>query len=373
MHEIWNDMPQKIVMDTKDIGEMNVLANTMIDRVKIYKPDDIYLECLEVTDLNINSIYNFLLRNYTNYRGRLNVYSKTLLKFYFTIHKSILLVLKDQNKKIIAFISGVFKPLCYKNLGLKIYEKIAYVNFLCISNDYRHLYIAPYLITQLWHFVNMKGGTISIFHTQTKLPKPISVNKYYSRPINIDKLIKAKVFETPKENVSNFITNLKIRYVCNINNSQLIECNDIDSGKICRLLNKFKQKNYIIFNTCTKKYIKQLIKNPDFISLKINNKNKICAYIDLYIIKEISGQVYNNAYVHNYFYPSNWNLDDKYIFLESVVYFLKMKNVDILTVPDHYMDLQNKNIYLKDFNIKTHIFNYKMTSIPERKNGIQIF
>ena len=88
-------MPQKIVMDTKDIGEMNVLANTMIDRVKIYKPDDIYLECLEVTDLNINSIYNFLLRNYTNYRGRLNVYSKTLLKFYFTIHKSILLVLKD--------------------------------------------------------------------------------------------------------------------------------------------------------------------------------------------------------------------------------------------------------------------------------------
>ena len=50
-----------------------------------------------------------------------------------------------------------------------------------------------------------------------------------------------------------------------------------------------------------------------------------------------------------------------------------MKNVDILTVPDHYMDLQNKNIYLKDFNIKTHIFNYKMTSIPERKNGIQIF
>lgn len=373
MHEIWNDMPQKIVMDTKDIGEMNVLANTMIDRVKIYKPDDIYLECLEVTDLNINSIYNFLLRNYTNYRGRLNVYSKTLLKFYFTIHKSILLVLKDQNKKIIAFISGVFKPLCYKNNNLKLYEKIAYVNFLCISNDYRHLYIAPYLITQLWHFVNMKGGTISIFHTQTKLPKPISVNKYYSRPINIDKLIKAKVFETPKENVSNFITNLKIRYVCNINNSQLIECNDIDSGKICRLLNKFKQKNYIIFNTCTKKYIKQLIKNPDFISLKINNNNKIYAYIDLYIIKEISGQVYNNAYIHNYFYPSNWNLDDKYNFLESVVCFLKMKNVDILTVPDHYMDLQNKNIYLKDFNIKTHIFNYKMASIPERKNGIQIF
>lgn len=373
MHEIWNNMPQKIVINSEDVGEMNVLANTMIDKVKIYKPNDLYLECLEVTDVNINSIYNFLLRNYTNYQGRLCVYSKALLKFYFTIHKSILLVLKDQNNKIVAFISGIFKPLCYKNVNLKLYEKIAYVNFLCISNDYRHLYIAPYLITQLWHSVNIRGGTISIFHTQTKLPKPISVNRYYSRPINIDKLIKAKVFETPKINTEAFITNLKIRYVCNINNSQLIECNDIDSGKICRLLNKFKQRNYTIFNICKKKYIKQIIKNPDFISLKINNKNKICAYIDVYIIKEISGQVYNNAYIHNYFYPNTWTSHQKYNFLESVVYFLKIKNVDILTVPDNFMDIQNNNLYLKDFDINTHIFNYKMTSIPESKNGIQIF
>lgn len=368
-------MPQEIVINSNDIGEMNILAKNMINKMQIYKPDELYLECLEVTDLNIDSIYNFLLRNYTNYKGRLHVYSKVLLKFYFTINKSILLVLKDKNKQIVAFISSVFKSLCYKNNNFKIYEKIAYVNFLCISNSYRNLYIAPYLITQLWHFINIKDVNIkmSIFHTQIKIPKPISINRYYSRPIDINKLIKAKVFEIPKENTETFIAKLKTHYACNINNLQLIECDDIDSGKICRLLNKFKQKHYIIYNTCTKKYIKQIIKNQDFISLKVEINGKIFAYIDVYIIKEISGQIYNNAYIHNFFYPDNWNSNQKYNFLESIVYFCKTKNVDILTIPDYFMDLQNNNLYLKDFDIKTHIFNYKMTIIPNNKNYIQIF
>lgn len=390
-------MPQEIVNDITEIRRMNILPDDMLNKVEKYKPDNTYLERLEINDKNIDSIYNFLLRNYTNHKSRLIIYSKNLLKFYFTFQKSILLSLKDQNHNIIGFISGVDKSLCCKNKTFKTNNKIFYVNFLCVSNNYRNSYIAPYLITQLWVFVN---SIISIFHTVSKLPKAISFNQYYSRPININKLIKANVFELPPPNPSfcldkvpyqkksdlldSFTNDLKKHYSCNTNNFDLIPCVEKDSGKICRLLNKFKQLNYNIFCTCKKKYIKEIIKNEDFISLKVNiskqtdkNEKRIYAYIDIYITKEMSGgHLYNNGHIHNFCYPQNWSLEQKYNFLESIVFYVKDKNVDILSIPSRFLNFNDsiiKGKYLKDFELKTHLFNYTMVKIQANKNGIESF
>ena len=90
------------------------------------------------------------------------------------------------------------------------------------------------------------------------------------------------------------------------------------------------------------------------------------------------GHLYSNGHIHNFCYPQNWSLEQKYNFLESIVFYVKDKNIDILSIPSHFLNFNDSTVltkgkYLKDFELKTHLFNCTMVKIQANKNGIESF
>jgi hypothetical protein len=197
---IWDVYPQELV---NDVISLRVIKGDQI-------PIDKSIELLSISD--IDEIYSFLCKNYTN-SDVLNVYSKELLLWYlFGVGIDSCLLCIKENNRIVGFICGVERILNFYNKNISIIE----VNFLCIDKKYRSKMITKRLIDGLW---SKKRNFSALFTVDSDrgIPKSFSSIGYYMYPLCIDKLVAANFFEIP-DNKLKFIKGLKKRY-SNINTS----------------------------------------------------------------------------------------------------------------------------------------------------------
>ncbi|KAF8212140.1 N-myristoyl transferase [Mycena galopus ATCC 62051] len=91
----------------------------------------------------------------------------------------------SSNKKLVAFISGV--PITLRVRG-KVFTA-SEINYLCIHKKLRSKRLAPVLIKEVTRQVHLQGIFQAIYTAGVVIPTPISVCRYYHRPLNVAKLL----------------------------------------------------------------------------------------------------------------------------------------------------------------------------------------
>jgi len=371
-HVMWNSMPQQIVNDISKVQLLNETPDNMLVTVEVFKPADTYIERLTFTESILNEIYTFLSSHYTNHDSKILVYSKKLLTFFFNSGEtSILLALrKKDTNDMIGFISGV-----YKNIRCKTIQKFCYVDFLCIHKDYRSTYIAAYLITQLWTYVQK---TPAIFHTFRNLPRAICKQHIYVRPLNLEKLVKDNCFEIPHgfskktycEELEKIFSLVRPKSPYSIT-----RCNPSDVHQVCDKLNEFNKRKFVIYPLIKHETIMEIIQNTDFMTFKLTNEhNSIIAYMDVYILTTYQNSIEcKNAYMYNTFHSCDWSEKEVGDFLIKVLIKLRDDGIDIITIQSHIdTHLQLQKFMIKG-SISTHIFNHSMIQLQSENNGLVPF
>ncbi|KAJ7243575.1 Myristoyl-CoA:protein N-myristoyltransferase, N-terminal domain-containing protein [Mycena haematopus] len=98
------------------------------------------------------------------------------------------------NKKLIAFISGV--PITLRVRGKEI--AAGEVNYICIHKKLRSKRLAPVLIKEVTRQIHLQGIFQAIYTAGAVIPTPISVCRYYHRPLNVPKLLAVGFASVPR-------------------------------------------------------------------------------------------------------------------------------------------------------------------------------
>lgn len=88
-------------------------------------------------------------------------------------------------KKLVAFISGIPQTLRIRDNEP---FTVAEINFLCVHKKLRSKRLAPLLIREVTRRVNLKNIWQALYTAGVVLPSPISVPRYFHRPLNWTKL-----------------------------------------------------------------------------------------------------------------------------------------------------------------------------------------
>jgi len=100
----------------------------------------------------------------------------------------------SSNKKLVAFISGV--PITLRVRG-KVFTA-SEINYLCIHKKLRSKRLAPVLIKEVTRQVHLQGIFQAIYTAGVVIPTPISVCRYYHRPLNVSKLLEVGFTFVPR-------------------------------------------------------------------------------------------------------------------------------------------------------------------------------
>lgn len=383
---LWQLLPKHLSSQLNESDKEKTQPDVYLHLINPYLPKNIYIKYLD-NDSNLDEVYRFLLEHYTN-NDIIRIYSKNLLSYYFqTNPMAIIHVLKlQETNEIIGCISTVLKPVYYNGKKLNIH----FVNFLCIHKNYRSSLLALYLILeQTKYIMTFEPNFIYIFNSHKNIENSFSTINYYTRPINIAKLIKHNYFELPKteDNENNndytFLNKLenyfkidknnifqplkKINYNQDNHDSQ----NNINLIKtILERLNTFNSTKKLS-SIVSEKELTNILENKDFICLTIDNFN---IYVDLYIIKEIKNNVTNVAVINNFYYPQFWNHRNKIKLINSIVYFLYNSGIDEIIISDQFANLDFEKLkgYKIAFSSRTFT-NYPIDSILSCENSILNF
>lgn len=350
-----------IIKTCKDLNIDIIIENFNIDIKNIDCP-------------NLNKLYRFMLEHYTNNDKTLRIYAKNLLYYYFSCNESpIIFVLKlKHTDEIVGCISCVKKNCIYDSIQLPIYL----VNFLCVHKNYRNSLFGLYLILELTKYVKLiDPNLIWIFNTHKNIENSFANIKYYTRPINIYKLIKYDYFQLPY-NTPNFCD--KIYNYFNIDTANIFDLtklntNLIDSKILVNKLNTFnstKMFSCIIYEN----QIINILNNSDFICLGLYESNNLIAYIDLYCVKEIKyNNIINIAIINNFFYPDSWNNNDKELlkFIDSIVFNLNLLNIDEFLISNQFYNVNFNDLQkFKLVHQSNCYINYYMNKIPSCEYNI---
>jgi len=369
-------MPQEIVEDrsmVKELGYNNVIS---IPQLK----ETITEECFDVGDEDyFTSLEKFLGQHYTN-GNFLKLYPKELLMYFMNSGlRNLYIIIKcNVTGNIIGHICGVLRDFCIGNMQKTFW----YVNFLCVDNRYRNEEVAPFLITRFYNAIDRPA----IFHTSRTIPKSVSTQTYYCRPLNIEKLIKHGYFQLPKDEElqKKYITRLKSHFHTSDNGSMLsFNKFDGDVDDFVSQLNTYNAERYLIRTLVHNKDITGILRNPHFRTYKITDANtRVVGYIDFYIVNEtqmvneILNETVKDTVRHAYIYNKYLQTVSEINVLNSLCEHLYAHNEDIdiisiLSQPDN-CSLKNGK-FLQKYSLNTHFFNHSMVKVSTVENGLMPF
>lgn len=375
MFHLWQLLPNKLQIQLNQNDKNNICPTTYLKLIKPFLPHNIYTEQLEINTEhlncpNLNLLSRFLLEHYTN-SNVLRIYSKNLLHFYFSTNQSpVLFVIRSTNSnEILGCISCVTKKCLLNNKPMNIY----YVNFLCIHKNYINSLFAIHLICSLTEYVMSRDpNLIWIFNSHKQIQNSFTTINYFSRPINISKLIKHNYFKIDFD-INDENINKMIKYFSlNCNTFDFIKCSKIDSQEIFDKINNFRSSK-ILSCFINIDEINKIINNNDFISIKIISNNEIIAYCDLYILKEITQNVINVAMLNNFFYPLEWDDNEKIKFINSLIKYLDSVSIDECIVSDQFFHKIYNIQHFKFIYDSKSFINYDIDNIISHENTLVNF
>lgn len=352
---LWQLLPKHLISELSESDKQTTRPDVYLNLIKPSLPKNVYIELLDVhsDESNLSQLSRFLLEHYTN-NDIIRIYSKNLFKYYFLTNpmaKINVLKLKETNE-IIGCISSVLKLVNYNSKNLNIH----FVNFLCIHKNYRSSLLALYLILeQTKYIMTLESNLIWIFYSYKKIENAFSTINYYTRPINIPKLIKHDYFELPKtedkynnkDDISTFLNKLVHYFQIDKNNIFQLKRINYDNHNtkltktILQKLNTFNASKKL-FSIVSEKELSNILQNIDFVCLITDNLN---IYVDLYIIKEIKNNITNVAVINNFYYPQDFDKKNQIKLLNSIINYLDEFGIDELIISDQFSNLNYNKLH----------------------------
>ena len=153
-------------------------------------------------------------------------------------HCGVRAVGKDGGKgKLLAFITAIPADIRVYKETMKMVE----INFLCVHKKLRAKRLAPVLIQEITRRVNLTGIFQATYTAGVRLPKPISVARYWHRSLQVRKLIEVGFSHMPRG--SNFRRQeLFNRVPDKPLTPGFRQMKESDVGQVTRLLNAHLQK-----------------------------------------------------------------------------------------------------------------------------------
>lgn len=171
-------------------------------------------------------------------------YPKSLIRWYLSQNQSFNCCLKvRESNKIAGFIAGVKRSV---NIGQKTVE-MGEIVFLCVHKKYHGKKLTP----MLFQTIKQKFAEINVFcgigGTERFIYQPLTEYRLYSRPLNVDKLLKLKLVPTPaKKDFDKFYQYLTINKTRLVKGMRPMKLEDVD--QVCELFAQQKKKYHVTCN-----------------------------------------------------------------------------------------------------------------------------
>ncbi|KAF8636733.1 hypothetical protein AX17_003536 [Amanita inopinata Kibby_2008] len=203
-HKFWATQPVPQWGDAPPVGDGYIEPSKPRDQVRqdpYPLPKDFEWSAIDINDPNqIKEVYDLLSINYVEddeASFRFN-YSSDFLRWALKppgYHKEWHLGVRVcSNKKLVAFISGIPITLRVRTNTFLAAE----INYLCVHKKLRSKRLAPVLIKEVTRQVHLKGIFQAIYTAGIVIPTPVSVCRYYHRPIKVQKLVETKFCYVPR-------------------------------------------------------------------------------------------------------------------------------------------------------------------------------
>ena len=351
----WKKQPLEI---NEFIGKQIVSNETILENINILSKN--YNVYSNITDNKLIEFTEFINNNYISGPDNFKmIYSKNLIKYY--LNKNFLLIEFYNSNKIIGYIVG-------KKIKMSIYNKlfdIIEVNFLCISQEFRHMKLGPILISVLTKESILKYD-ISVAHytISEKIKSPhYSIKEYYHRIININILLNTKFIEGNKElleqeyNTFNKVISSKIQIYINLKD---------DIKNYYNEYIKYYKNNYDIYQYLSFEEFKEIMYNKDFYNFTIIQNNEI----NLVSMYKIDVETPNGIYKNGNYYIMVFTSDNKNEILESLNEYIYINDIfDVITFSEIFERKLDKCINGNVFS-KYYLYNMSCPKIEFYRNGM---
>ena len=225
---------------------------------------------------DINKICNLLENNYVeDVKNKFRYgYKPSFMQWYLNSFNTHNIGIIYENK-LIGFICGRINNI----MLMHNIKKITEIDFLCIDKKFRKHDLCPLLIKEITkYYINLVDD--AIFTSEYKFNNTISNVKYFTKFINIKKLVDAEYIKTTTP--VNIIE--KIFDMPHItSNMTLIKAEEKDIDECFKLYNIYFQK-FDLYEILTKDEFKKMFFNPHINLYKLVDNNIIIDFISYYMI-----------------------------------------------------------------------------------------
>lgn len=275
MHEFWNKQPvpqNKVVFEND--GEIDSSRELRYEKTPLP-------EGYEWSSCTVEELCEFLKENYIRDDFFEFHYSKELVKWATYKDDWNITIREKQTSEITGFISGVPLNVRINDKTVKMFQ----INFLCISEKLRNIYLAPLLIKEITRRINLQDIWQAVYTVVKKLPTPITKVKYWHRLINVKKLNRVG-FSNAREQAYRIL-----------GTSQFREMTEHDIPRVTQMLrdhlNQFKLSLEI-----DESYVKHwILPRKDTVYTYLNDeKDQFATFYSLDYVHKPSGETIKQAY-----------------------------------------------------------------------------
>lgn len=350
-HNFWDKQPIDISKNSVESHKIRTYNDDEIEKTPINLPKAYSWSNIDLTNEKELSELQIFLRTYYSFDIDPDIiknYSSEFLKWFLmppNYFPDLILGIRCNNV-LIATICGI-------PMKMHIYDKlidIIEINFLCINPKLRNKKFAPVLIQEIIRRVKIHSVWAAIYTGGLDLPHCIVKCRYYSRPINIPKLVNLDLMEQPK-NISKY----KILSKPSINIRKLKE---EDCEICCEKFNTFHKK-FKIGMYFTLEYFKQHFLGIHSYVVEIDNK--ITDFISFYkvpiVMLKNDNKEINRYNIYYYFYFET-ELD---ILVDNALYFIKKDGGELVRCLNQYDNkkfIEKLNFLEDSINLNFFLYNW---------------
>jgi len=276
-----------------------------------------------------------------------------------------------ENDELVGFISGRLNNIMLFNSIKKITE----IDFLCVHKRARNNKLCPLLIQEISKCFRNNNIYVDdgIFTSEHKFPNDITHVKYFTRFLNVKKLVDVEYIKTKTD-----INIIEKAYVLQNtkSNMKLVKIDNITDMDKCYILYNIYFKKFDLYEILTKdEFINTFMNDTISIYKFLDKNNNIVDFISIYNLDVFVLQKKIKMNESHLFYYTNTNNNLK-LMLEKLLHILKNNNMDTLVV-SNIMD--TNNILLKELKFyetndtNTYYLQDTIIKIPNNKLAKLLF
>ncbi|KAJ3257287.1 glycylpeptide N-tetradecanoyltransferase [Boothiomyces macroporosus] len=381
-HKFWNTQP--VPQNESDVQEDGVIEHKEVSDIKQepYKlPSDFEWYLVDINnEKDRTDVYTLLSQNYVEDSDAVFRfdYSPEFLQWALQPpgwkqdwHLGVRVA---SNKKIVAFISGIPANLSVHESKLHLVE----INFLCVHKKLRSKRLAPVLIKEITRRVNLTGIFQAVYTAGVNLPTPISICRYFHRPLNPKKLCEVGFSQLPHN--TTMASHIK-KYKLDVSFLNLQPMQEGDVSQVTALLNEFLSQFefHQVFSEEEVRHMMLPIKDVVFSYVAKDENDNVTDFTAFYSLPSSIARNPKHTHIHAaylfYYAPKGLGKDQtrsRHLMNDTLI-LAKQANFDVvncLGLSHNQQFLDELKFGKGDGYLHYYLYNYRCKTIQPEQMGL---